>query len=178
MSDVHEILAAGLRWLYDTSQPNGALTAGHGPVIGCGGRTYRFAVGTGGRPVVIVTVTKPVIYPGGGAANPLDPGELTDLAASLSRDLGEEVGDCWNGHPSITGSVQLTRVAHPTLQAAVARYLEGCPQHHTVFCGQEDHSGGRCRWWRDGDRLLVPPIWPPIAPAPAAVPAGADGEDR
>ena len=154
--DYDASLAAGLRWLYETEQPPGAILQHHGvSMTGPGNRTFRFAPsGANGRAVVIVDVADVRWKSEGGdqaPANPLRPGELAELAAWLT-ERGYEVADTWNGQPgSVTGSVALARPAHPTLLAALARYHAGCPDHPSkgVFCD--------CGWYATGNALQVQP---------------------
>lgn len=153
------ILDAGLRWLYETEQPDDAHQQHHGIGIGHpeANRWYGFCP-TGARnlPVVSVNVSKveykldshgdPV------PANPLEPGELDALADELRR-RGFNVDDTWNGHPGVTGSVGLAWSAHPTLVAAVDRYRRGCIVHpqRSVFCD--------CEAWRaEGARIVRPAL--------------------
>ena len=141
-------LEIGLRWLYRTEQPAGAVLQHHGmPLPATGNRKLRFCpAGANGRPVVVINVVN-VEWgdPGQGPANPLAAGELEALAAAIAH-TGTPVAQTWNGHPGITGSVGLAHRAHPTLRAAVDRYRAGCPQHHTVFCSRQG-----CSWYRDGN---------------------------
>lgn len=165
--DLEAALAAGLRWLYDTEQPEGAiLQSNSGATTVAGNRRFMFGpCGWASRPVVVVDVVH-VEWTGDGRdgrpANPLLPGELDDLTASLAA-LGADVAATWNGHPGTTGSLGLARLAHPTLLAAAHRYTAGCPDHPNrgVFCD--------CGWYANGYRLIVRPDWTVSAgPADAA----------
>lgn len=148
------VLAAGLGWLYDTGQPEGAVLQHHGTTLQAGGRHYQFCPqGAYQRPVIVVHVTKPEWAPGARGPvllNPLAANEMADLAAAVEA-LGFEVATTWNGHPGPTGSIGLKRPAHPSLLAALARYRTGCPEHprEHVFC--------RCGWYAAGNTLLVKP---------------------
>ncbi|MEE4540965.1 hypothetical protein V2S66_03155 [Streptomyces sp. V4-01] len=152
-----DVLTAGLRWLYETGQPDDAHAQHHGEQLAAGNnRTYRFIpVGVHDLPVVVVGVTKvewvDVNPTTREPANPLEPGELAALAAELER-RGYDVRDTWNGAPgSVTGSVGLARPAHPEQVAAVERYHRGCRDHpeKRVFCD--------CEAWRAGFRRVVRP---------------------
>lgn len=144
------MLLIGLRWLFDTTQPDTALQQHHGQQIGSvGNRTLRFIPsGWNGHAIVVVDVTH-VDYgqPHQPPRNPLAPGELAAFA-DLLDGMGEDVVATWNGHPAITGSLALARPAHPTLQAAVSRYTAGCQRH----------GGNRpcpCDWYVRGHRHIV-----------------------
>jgi hypothetical protein len=163
------VLVAGLRWIYDTEQPAEALDQHHGvtsPEVN--GRRYSFCPwGLDGMVVVVVDVARPVYLPGGGVENPLGgPAEVAGLVTALAA-LGRRAVKTWGGaEGNSTASVALAGRAHPTLTAAVNRYLQGCPTHDTVFCSRDG-----CRWFADGNALLVRPTWPG-----AEVPAGDTGD--
>lgn len=162
-----DVLTAGLRWLYETAQPDDAHAQHHGELLAAdNNRTYRFIPrGARNLPVVVVDVTKVewvksdpfTMEP----LNPLEPGELEALAAELRR-RGFDVYDTWNGGlGAITGSVGLARPAHPGQVAAVERYHRGCPDHpeRRVFCD--------CETWRAGFRRVVrPTVEPAASPTP------------
>lgn len=151
-------ITAGLRWVYETEQPGDAVLQHHGlslPVVE--NRRFSFCP-TGWAEHVVIVVSVAKVELGGPyepPRNPLAPDELVAVTAALA-DLGADVVKTWNGHPSITGSLALTRPAHPSLVAAVKRYHAGCPQHRTVFCG----SKVGCSWYRDGYARIVQPIAP------------------
>ena len=144
------MLLIGLRWLFDTPQPDTALQQHHGQQIASvGNRTLRFIpVGWNDHAIVVVDVTH-VDYgqPHQPPRNPLDSSELAAFA-DLLDGMGEDVVATWNGHPAITGSLALARPAHPSLQAAVSRYTAGCQQHGArPFCP--------CHWYAQGHRDIV-----------------------
>lgn len=152
MRTLATVLDTGLGWLYDTAQPDDAHADHHGIVLGLPdvNRVYRFTPdGADHLPVVIVNVARP----GPPGSNPLEPGELFDLAIELEA-RGYTVRTTWNGHPADTGSVSLIRPAHPTLVAAVERYHRGCTVHpeRTVFCD--------CEHWRAEYARRVRPPYP------------------
>lgn len=154
-----DVLAAGLAWLYDTAQPDGAILQHHGASLPpVGNRRYRFIpAGWDGRAIVVVEVANVEWTTQGDqevVANPLEPDELDRLTADLA-DLGAEVIHTWNGHPAITGSLALKRPAHPTLLAAVNRCRAGCPDHSGPLC-----SWAGCRWYPDGYARVVMPALP------------------
>ncbi|MBO0885210.1 MAG: hypothetical protein J2P17_33755 [Mycobacterium sp.] len=148
-------LVAGLRWLFDTEQPAGAVLQHHGLSLpGVANRRFNFCpAGWEGHAIVTVDVvdaewkfTSRHEIP----TNSLRPGELDDLTVLLN-ELGVDVLHTWNGHPGITGSLALGRPAHPSLLAAVNRYLAGCLTHpdQGVFC--------KCGWYAKGYNLAVLP---------------------
>lgn len=141
------VIAAGLAWLFDTTQPDGAIVSHHGVTVGVGDRRYRFIPrGAEDRPVVVVDA----VAVAGQDVAVLEPDELTELTGVLA-ELGHEVVDRWNGHPAGTGSLALAGAVQPSLLAALDRYHAGCPDHGgSVFCD--------CGWFRAGYRLLVMPL--------------------
>jgi hypothetical protein len=155
------VLEAGLRWLFDTCQPDDAiLHHGGSPIFPADdGRTYRFVpAGPGGKPVIVVNVGHPQREQRRGRhgaewvlTNPLAPNELAEISAVL-QELGRKVWHTWNGHPSQTGSVALEKQAHTSLRSCVYRYSQGCPTHRTVFCARDK----ACRWYATGHAKIVP----------------------
>jgi hypothetical protein len=152
------ILAAGIRWLYGTEQPDGAIQQHLGISIPDvpANRLYGFCPsGSGALPVVSVQVSRPVFSrpgPYGEIVNGIGLHELDDIRAELAV-LDVEVSHTWNGHPGISGSLGLTVEAHPSLLAAVARYRAGCPNHPgKILC-----SWDGCPWFGTGDALIVRP---------------------
>jgi hypothetical protein len=157
------VLDTGLRWLYETVQPDDAHQQHHGITIGlpAANRIYGFCpTGAENLPVVVVNVAKPELRPYELPLNPVRQDELPALAVELER-RGFKVRVTWNGHPAITGSVGLARPAHPSLVAAVQRYHRGCTVHpeRSVFCD--------CEAWRaEGARIVRPVFEPAAIPAP------------
>ncbi|MFE9363711.1 hypothetical protein ACFYNN_13020 [Streptomyces sp. NPDC006978] len=157
MTELDTILTAGLHWLYETEQPNDAwLHRGLLLTAPTANRLYGFIPANDWKRVVVAVDVAKIEWIDNGPndlktpANPLGVGELDALAAAL-RALGFEVTSTWNGHPQTTGSVGLTRTAHPSLLAAVDRYHAGCLVHpkSSVFCD--------CDAWRDGFNRIVQP---------------------
>jgi hypothetical protein len=163
--EIRDVLTTGLRWLYDTGQPDGAILQHHGSTLPFGeaNRWFGFVpAGAANLPVVHINVGK-VEWTDEGPINPLEPGELEALADEITA-LGFEVSHTWNGHPAVTGSVGLKRAAHPTLLAAVNQYLAGCLEHPKygrgdVFCD--------CGWYGRGNALVVQPTRAAAVPVPA-----------
>jgi hypothetical protein len=157
VTDLDTVLTAGLRWLYETEQPDNAWQ--HRGLLlptPATNRLYSFIPANDWkRPVIAVDVATIEWIDNGPnelptPANPLEPGELDALAAVL-RTVGFELTSTWNGHPQTTGSVGLARPTHPSLLAAVDRYHAGCLVHpeRSVFCD--------CDSWRSGFRRMVRP---------------------
>lgn len=158
MTDLAAILDTGLNWLYDTTQPDDAHQQHHGITIGhpAANRYYGFCpTGAENLPVVTVNVAKVEYRDYEPPVNPLEPGELFDLAQELEA-RGYTVRTTWNGHPAVTGSVSLVQPAHPTLVAAVQRYHRGCTVHpeRSVFCD--------CDAWTAEGRRIVRPAQPAV----------------
>jgi hypothetical protein len=147
-----DLLTAGLHWLYNTEQPASAITSHHSIPIGAlDNRRYAFGPASyrGHCVVVVDIIDHDFDHEQMRPRNVLRPGELADLAGSLTA-LGADVGDTWNGHPGTTGSIGLRRPAHPSLTAAVDLYSAGCPDHRSVLC----HD---CTWYGPGNAVLVQP---------------------
>ncbi|MGW5003301.1 hypothetical protein ACWEP8_37235 [Streptomyces hydrogenans] len=151
-----DALTAGLRWLYDTEQPDNAWMQHHSQQIHAAGNRFLAFAPTSNvaLPIVVIGVTKPTWKDGPHGptvpANPLTPTELPYLAAELERN-GYAVRSTWNGFPGHTGSVGLVRPAHLSQVAAVDRYRAGCQEHpaRSVFC--------ECDAWRAGFDRAAPP---------------------
>lgn len=166
------IIAAGLKWLYETVQPDGAIIQHHGVTRGNRYQTRRYGFcpsGAKNLPVVSVEVAHWSRNPDTNVIGPmLEAGEM-DAIGAVIIELGGPVRETWNGDGCLSGSFGLTVPAHPSLAAAVGRYRANCPTHHTVFCGQADfaklhHEPAPCTWYRDGNALIVHPAWPPLVP--------------
>jgi hypothetical protein len=121
-------LLFGLRWLFDTVQPEAAMVSPGGQAIRSGHRTLRFRpVDWQGHAVVEVL--------GAATATDLSPRAELDAFVTALDDLGEEVVASWIGRRGQVRSIALARPAHPTLQAAVTRYIAGCQVHPDHQCG-------------------------------------------
>lgn len=138
------VLLLGLRWLYDTEQPDNAIARHDGQAaITAGRRTLRFIPrGRVGFATIRVEITSPTTD-----AKPLAAGELAVLA-DLLDDMGITVEHTWIEYPETSGCLALRRPAHPSLCEAVARYHQGCPVHR--------HQHRRnCHWYTAGTAALV-----------------------
>lgn len=138
------VLLLGLRWLYDTEQPDSAIVRFDGQAaVSAGGRTLRFIPhGRMGFATIAVENSDPTAH-----AEPLPAGEVTALAEVLD-ELDVPVQHTWTEFPGARGYLALRRPAHPTLCAAVARYEQGCPTHRQLhWC--------TCGWYAAGDRALI-----------------------
>ncbi|CAM5706176.1 hypothetical protein MAUB1S_11610 [Mycolicibacterium aubagnense] len=124
-------LLIGLRWFFDTVQPDGAMVSAGGQVIRSGRRTFRF------RPVDWQGHAVIDIVGSAGAGDPSPRAELEAYAQALD-DMGEDVVASWIGRRGQVRSIALARPAHPTLRAAVERYVAGCSEHpgHQCACGR------------------------------------------
>lgn len=156
---VRQVLAAGLGWLFDTVQPEGAILQHHGTGSpGYTGRRYRFCPDGLEHGCVVVVEGSPAIN-ADGLIDPMTAAEV-DTITRLLAELGRPVWRPWNGAGLHTGSFALDGWAHPSLRQALARYRAGCPTHDgDVFCGRSHHSDP-CTWYADGHRLVVEPTWP------------------
>lgn len=100
-----------------------------------------------------------------------------DSIAALFVDAGLEILDRWNGAGLDSGSfeVRLPGVDNPSLSASYDHYHDGCPEHHTVFCGYGEGWPGNenCSWLHDGHAAAIPPGWVAVA-----MPAGEGDGDR
>jgi hypothetical protein len=154
-------LAAGLRWLYRTVQPDNALIDWRGACLTATGRRLRILpVFTAGTPLIIVDAdllrwgadTTSV------ALNTLPVNELPWLARQLAA-LG--ISAAQQHYHSVTGVIALDVPAHPSLRAAVQRYARGCPRHRSGVCEAPIRDGGHCCAWRAEGRRAA--IWPDAA---------------
>ena len=124
-------LLVGLRWLFDTAQPDGAMVSAGGQIVRSGRRTLRFRpVDWQGHAVIEIVGTAV-------AGDPSPRAELEAYAQALD-DMGEDVVASWIGRRGQVRSIALARPVHPTLRAAVDRYVAGCPEHpgHQCACGR------------------------------------------
>lgn len=164
MTELNTVLTAGIRWLYDTEQPDNAWQGHHGLLLPAPAtnRLYAFIPANDWKAAVVAVDVAKIEWIDNGPnelktpSNPLEPGEVDALAAEL-RAVGVEVARTWNGHPQTTGSVGLGRPAHTSLLAAVERYHAGCRVHpkRGVFCD--------CDAWEAGFTRIVRPELAPTA---------------
>ena len=127
-------LLVGLRWMYDTAQPDGAVVSAGGQVVRSGRRTLRFRPQDWQGHAVIEIV---------GPAAAGDPSPRAELEAYVQAldDMGEDVVTSWIGRRGQVRSIALARPVHQTLRAAVDRYVAGCSEHP----GQQCACGRRAR---------------------------------
>lgn len=149
------ILAAGVRWLLNTGQPDGAILQHHGEQRRGTDLTYSFCpIGPPHTPVVAVTNR---------TLNELSPELIKAVSIELAR-LGAPVSRQWTGgaQAMLWSSFGLAVPAHPSLVAAVDRYLAHCPKHQALFCGWQGRTADEqaCTWYRDGNALVREPLWP------------------
>ncbi|MUL76201.1 hypothetical protein [Mycolicibacterium sp. CBMA 226] len=120
-------LLVGLRWLFDTAQPRAAMVSAGGQVVRSGRRSLRF------RPVdwqghAVIEIVGPAA-----AGDPSPRAELEAYVQALD-DMGEDVVASWIGRRGQVRSIALARPVHPTLRAAVDRYVAGCVEHPGRQC--------------------------------------------
>jgi hypothetical protein len=120
-------LLVGLRWLFDTAQPDTAMVSAGGQVVRSGRRSLRF------RPVdwqghAVIEIVGPAA-----AGDPSPRAELEAYVQVLD-DMDEDVVASWIGRRGQVRSVALARPVHPTLRAAVDRYVAGCAEHPGHLC--------------------------------------------
>lgn len=151
-------LNAGLAWLYSTVQPTDALVERGGVRMTTAERIVRFLpIGPNGAPLIVLDAQLPRWSPST-TRTPLvvlPETELRTVADQLAT-LGVSAHH-WEYHRT-TGTVVLSAPAHPTLLAAVRRFSQGCPWHHSTVCDAPISAGGHgCRWHTDGHNAA---IWP------------------
>jgi len=132
-------LLLGLRWLYDTEQPAGAIASSDGQALpSAGGRTLRFIPRAHpGGTVVRVEHTRRTTGPQALPATELD------AFADLLDDLDVGVARSWIEYPGASGCFALYAPAHRTLCAAVTCYTQGCVERHprdTCTCSEIDQG--------------------------------------
>jgi hypothetical protein len=156
-----DLLGEGLRWLHDTAQPATAIIDCRGAtaVLASANRLIRWVpLGWAWKASIVIDVAHVDWGPGmGPPLNPLCSGEILRLAIELHH-LGADIADIRCATTGVSGTVALQRPAHPTLRAAVRRFMQGCPIHHSRICGRPESRGARnCTWCSDGQRGV---IWP------------------
>ncbi len=117
-------LLVGLRWLFDTEQPAGAVQCPAGDCLSSvGGRGFRFIpAGRDGRAVLGIAVTT-------GVAGDAIGGHELAAFIDLLDGMGEEVHAIDVIAASTFCMLTFSRTAHPTLLRAVARYRDGYLAH-------------------------------------------------
>jgi hypothetical protein len=162
--DMIGLLRSGLHWLHETPQPPCAIIDAHGAVATIGNRHIRFVpLGWAWQAGIVVDVAHAphVAAPDGAPLNPMHPNETHVLAAQLRDDLDAEITEIRCGEAGLTATIAVERAAHPTLCAAVRRFMAGCPIHHSRRCGRPPHHGGRnCPWYSASQRGVT---WPSTA---------------
>lgn len=162
LNDAADIITAGLAWLYDTVQPGGALCHHLGFVRGTADRVFHF-MPHHRWPILVMELAAPRHEHHGSyqLLNPLVKVDISTLCAQM-RARGRTIAAKWNGKGTHTVSLALDGQIHPTLRAAVQRYMDGCPTHNSVFCGNDQD---RCAWFTTGESRLIKPAWPATTPA-------------
>jgi hypothetical protein len=144
-------IQVGLRWLFDTEQPSGAVQCPAGDHLpSVGGRGFRFIPSSrDGRAAVGIAVTTGIVGDAIGGH---------ELAAfiDLLEGVGEEVVAIDAVASSMFCTLTLARAAHPTLRRAVARYQAGYRAHvDTSPFGPTPHSDVATVSARDLQRLTA-----------------------
>ncbi|SHT51034.1 Uncharacterised protein [Mycobacteroides abscessus subsp. abscessus] len=111
------VLLVGLRWLFDTEQPAGALQCPAGDSLpSVGGRAFRFIpADRDGRAALGIAVTTGI------AGDAIGGHEAADFI-DLLEGMGEEVLAINSVAAGAFYVLTLARPAHPTLRSAVVRY--------------------------------------------------------
>ena len=155
-------VAAGIWWLYTARQPDAAICTHHGITLHADRFGLQFCPqGYDGTPVVVLDVAEPQYRDEGPdrnrpvrvLINPLTAVEMEGLRHLLAA-LGHPAVGEWNGAGMESGSLRLGTLPTKTLTEACRRYLRGCPEHGSVFCGRDERD---CSWLRDGYAQLVRP---------------------
>lgn len=156
---LEQVLRAGLAWLYDVEQPDGAMPSHLGDGALVANRRIGFIPRTSrSSPAVVFEVARPC-YDDARAMNrqllnPIYAGEMAGWDLVL-RSVDAHPVESWNGDGFLSGSVGLAGFAHKSMLAGLRRYHDGCPEHGSVFCGH--HS---CDWLKTGRDLVVAPAFP------------------
>lgn len=154
-------LVSGLRWLFDVEQPATALVRAEGialpPLLG---RRLIFVPGSDrdAAAVIMQTVATPP------TAELLGDEEISALAAAAEHLTGAAVAVQRTTEASHAVRIQLSRLAHRSLRAALARFRAGCPVHHQPACGHTRGPEAPCQWYARGAKALIGPPEPVILP--------------
>lgn len=154
-------LASGISWLFDVVQPPTALVRPEGvalPVVA--GRRLIFAPGGAGQGAAVI-IQAAAGHPGGD----LEDEEISQLALAVEGIAGVAVRVETPTGAVRAARIQLSRSAHPSLLAALARFRSGCPVHHRPACGHTRGAEAPCQWFARGARALIAPAEPVVLPA-------------
>ncbi|GAB4914499.1 hypothetical protein MAHJHV34_49250 [Mycobacterium avium subsp. hominissuis] len=157
-----DLLTEGLHWLHDTPQPASAIIDSRGAAaLTPRNRIIRWVpLAWGWKASIIVDVAHVDWGLSGGPLNPMPGSEILALAVELHH-RGADIIDIRCRTTGLTATIALARPAHPTLRAAVRRYMQGCPLHHSRICGRPEARGGHnCTWYSDGQRGVSWPAFP------------------
>lgn len=109
---------------------------------------------------------------GGGQPEPFTQAEC-DYLKGLIVDAGGKVVDDWNGDGFDSYSVKISGVTMSMARAA-DRYMDGCPEHDSVFC-----SSDGCDWYDKGHARLTDPRFVAVArPGLGGEADAGDDDDR
>lgn len=158
--------------------PNGQRTRDPGPgTISWGPEPRSVDMHRTGTAVVCFEVRKTDDMGEFEKPSPFTAAEIDEFRAMLTA-AGLPVLAEWNGAGCETGSFRVGKVA-ASLVRAQSNYLDGCPKHGHVFCGNRVSWGHTnadgtvrrdelteqqldeldCRWFADGSAAVVPPRW-------------------
>lgn len=160
LTSTHDVLTAGLDWLYHTVQPDTALVEHFGARLRTTGRTLRFLpIASAGNPLIVIEAD---VHRGFGRpcapTSLLSEAEILDLAARLEE---RNVPAAAHHNHGLTATIALARLAHDSLRAAVARFTAGCPYHHSQVCEAPVSAGGAsCPWHSQGHSAAIWPAHP------------------
>jgi hypothetical protein len=157
-------LLAGLEWLYTTVQPDAALVEHCGARLKTGPHYLRFLpVGNAGAPLIVIAAdihraTGSLRSNCGRLCSPTPPLGEPEVLAVVAELESYGVHTCAHHTYALTATVALTTPPHHSLLAAVARWANGCPYHHSQVCDAPVGSHGQaCPWRKEGRQAAV---WP------------------
>lgn len=154
-------LVSGLRWLFDVEQPATALVRAEGialpPLVG---RRLIFVPGSDrdAAAVIVQALATPT------TAEMLGDDEISALAAAAERLTGAAVTVHRPTETVHAARIQLSRLAHRSLRAALTRFRAGCPVHHQPACGHTRGPEAPCQWYARGAKALIGPPEPITLP--------------
>jgi hypothetical protein len=162
MDELRQSLRVGLKWIWESDHPKGALISHHG--IHADGQFWNGRVNMSICPqgyragaVVVFNLANRQMKEWADhyeLLNPFTKEEIDQLREAVSS-CGSEVVDEWNGVGSDTVSFSPARRAGKGVMALVDKYHKGCQrtgkEHRTgsVFC--------KCGWFTGGEALVDKP---------------------
>ena len=129
-----------------------------------GGFIFVPDVGGQGAAVVVHVITQTgTDEPASPAREVLTEAELAALAEGVMAAHGGVHARVVSSPGTVSGHLQLSAKAQPSLLAAVTRYRAGCPRHRLPACGYIRNN--QCTWFSRGFARLTLPTAPPPAPS-------------